>query len=76
MCLCALLSLCVLLGSTKQLDSIQAQISQFKNYFPVSALTDVSRTLNTTQTEIKNILPQINNAEFIRQEPLKCKLAM
>ncbi|XP_012775828.1 prominin-2 [Maylandia zebra] len=53
-------------SSTKQLDSIQAQISQFKNYFPVSALTDVSRTLNTTQTEIKNILPQINNAEFIR----------
>lgn len=66
MCLCALLSLCVLLGSTKQLDSIQAQISQFKNYFPVSALTDVSRTLNTTQTEIKNILPIINDAEFIR----------
>uniref|UniRef100_A0A3Q2UZI4 Prominin-1-A-like n=1 Tax=Haplochromis burtoni TaxID=8153 RepID=A0A3Q2UZI4_HAPBU len=53
-------------SSTKQLDSIQAQISQFKNYFPVSALTDVSRTLNTTQTEIKNILPQINDAEFIR----------
>ncbi|XP_039857970.1 prominin-2 [Simochromis diagramma] len=53
-------------SSTKQLDSIQGQISQFKNYFPVSALTDVSRTLNTTQTEIKNILPQINNAEFIR----------
>ncbi|XP_005743918.1 prominin-2 [Pundamilia nyererei] len=53
-------------SSTKQLDSIQAQISQFKNYFAVSALTDVSRTLNTAQTEIKNILPQINDAEFIR----------
>ncbi|XP_006808022.1 prominin-2 [Neolamprologus brichardi] len=53
-------------SSTKQLDSIKAQISQFKNDFPVSVLTDVSRTLNTTQTEIKKILPQINNAEFIR----------
>lgn len=66
MCLCALLSLCVLLGSTKQLDSIKTQISQFKNDFPLSVLRDVSRTLNTTQTEIKKILPQINDAEFIR----------
>lgn len=66
MCVCALLSLCVLLGSTKQLDSIKTQISQFKKDFPLNALTDVSGTLNTTQTEIQKILPQINNIEFIR----------
>lgn len=53
-------------SSTKQLDSIKTQISQFKDDFPLSALTDVSGTLNTTQTEIQKILPQINNIEFIR----------
>uniref|UniRef100_A0A669AV02 Prominin-1-A n=1 Tax=Oreochromis niloticus TaxID=8128 RepID=A0A669AV02_ORENI len=53
-------------SSTKQLDSIKTQISQFKKDFPLNALTDVSGTLNTTQTEIQKILPQINNIEFIR----------
>ncbi|XP_063347590.1 prominin-2 [Pelmatolapia mariae] len=53
-------------SSIKQLDSIKTQISQFKNDFPLSALTEMSGTLNKTQTDIQKVLPQINNAEFIR----------
>lgn len=48
------------------MDDIKTQISQVKSDIPLSALTNVSGTLDQVQREMDRITPEVENAEHIR----------
>ncbi|TNN71786.1 Prominin-1-A [Liparis tanakae] len=56
----------VVQSSKQLLDNIETQISQVTNEIPLSALTNVSETLNLLQGEISKVAPEIKRAEHIR----------
>lgn len=54
------------LGSKQLLGDIKTQISQVTSDIPLSALTNVSGTLDQVQREIGRITPEVERAEHIR----------
>ncbi|XP_068578924.1 prominin-2 [Cebidichthys violaceus] len=56
----------VVQSSKEQLGNIQTQISQVTNDIPLSALTNVSETLNQLQRDIDRVTPEFKRAEHIR----------
>lgn len=54
-------------SSMQVLGDIKAQISRVRSDIPLSSLTkNVSGFVETAQTEINNVWPQVENAEYIR----------
>uniref|UniRef100_UPI003AAC36A9 prominin-2 n=1 Tax=Centroberyx gerrardi TaxID=166262 RepID=UPI003AAC36A9 len=56
----------VVQSTKQQLEEIQAQISQMTKDIPLSALTNVSDTLDHLQTEISSVTPEVERAEHMR----------
>lgn len=56
----------VVQSSKQQLSEIETQISKVTNDIPLTALTDVNRTLNQVQGDISRVTPVIDKAEHIR----------
>ncbi|KAK9541582.1 hypothetical protein VZT92_001614 [Zoarces viviparus] len=56
----------VVQSSKQQLGKIKTQISQVTNEIPLSALTNVSETLNQLQRDIDRVTPEFKRAEHIR----------
>lgn len=52
--------------SQQRLDEIKTQVSQVTNDIPLSALTNVSKTLEQVQKDISRFTPEIERAEHIR----------
>lgn len=53
-------------NSQQRLDEIKTQVSQVTNDIPLSALTNVSKTLEQVQKDISKFTPEIERAEHIR----------
>ncbi|XP_031697083.1 prominin-2 isoform X1 [Anarrhichthys ocellatus] len=56
----------VVQSSKQQFGNITTQISQVTNDIPLSALTNVSETLNQLQRDIDRVTPEFKRAEHIR----------
>lgn len=61
MCLCVFF-----LDSKQVLGNIKTQISRITDEIPLSALTNVSESLNHLQREIGKVTPEVERAEGIR----------
>lgn len=52
--------------SKQRLDEIKTQVAQATNDIPLSALTNVSKTLEQVQGDVIKVTPEIKRVEHIR----------